>query len=138
MCDLCVAGLNGGQGIPALLTALGQASGHPSYARVGKELQLGASWQEAWSQMPTAGALLHRGMEPAWCEGIAASSLLQALALQSRAQSVARARQAAEKLGVTLALPLGLLLLPSFVILTLVPLFFSLVGGQLGDFLPPG
>ena len=131
LCDLVQAGLRGGGAIPTVLDALGVALQDEEYSRVAGELTLGATWVEAWHPAPYGSSLLRVAVQPAWEEGVAPGSLLRQLADQARRRSLSDAKEAAEQLGVKLALPLGLLLLPSFVILGLVPLFFSLVGSQL-------
>ncbi|WRS30868.1 hypothetical protein U6G28_04065 [Actinomycetaceae bacterium MB13-C1-2] len=131
-CDLAVSGLQGGMAIPLVLSAIGSASGEREYGRIGKELELGATWHEAWDPLPDTGELLYRALEPAWVDGISPTALLAGVAEHARASAASEAKKAAEKLGVKLAFPLGLLLLPSFIILGLVPVFFSLVGGELG------
>lgn len=131
LCDLVQAGLRGGGAIPTVLDALGVALQDEEYSRVAGELTLGATWAEAWHPAPYGSSLLRVAVQPAWEEGVAPGSLLRQLADQARRRSLSDAKEAAEQLGVKLALPLGLLLLPSFVILGLVPLFFSLVGSQL-------
>ena len=131
VCDLATAGLRGGAPVPSVLAALGGALEDQEYARVGAELSLGATWQAAWEPLPFGGQLLRGALQPAWEEGIAPIGLLEQVAAQARTQSLSDSKEAAERLAVKLALPLGLLLLPSFIILGLVPLFFSLVGTQL-------
>lgn len=129
--DLLAAGLSGGLSIPAALEALGHSLPQPELVRVSRELRLGASWQEAFTPVPPGAALLMRGLQAAWEDGIFALGLLGQLATSARARSVTDAQVAAEKLSVKLALPLGALLLPAFVLLGLVPVALSLFGGQL-------
>ena len=130
LCDLATAGLRGGAPVPSVLGALGGALEDQEYSRVGAELSLGATWEQAWEPLPFGAQLLHGALQPAWEEGIAPIGLLEQVAAQARAQSLSDSKEAAERLAVKLSLPLGLLLLPSFIILGLVPLFFSLVGSQ--------
>lgn len=131
-CDLAVAGLQSGMAVPSVLRAIGLASSEDEYCRIGRELELGATWDEAWEPIPDAGELLCRALEPAWSDGVSPTQLLIGAAEHARATAVGEAKKAAEKLGVKLAFPLGLLLLPSFIVLGLMPIFFSLVGGELG------
>lgn len=131
-CDLVASGLQSGMAIPKALSAIGSASGEEEYGRIGRELELGATWEEAWEPLPVTGELLCRALEPAWTDGISPTALLVGVAEHARASATSEAKKTAEKLGVKLAFPLGLLLLPSFIILGLVPVFFSLVGGELG------
>ena len=129
-CDLVASGMRGGASVPSALKALGAASGVDDYKRVGTELMLGASWAEAWEPTPPAGALLERGLQPAWEDGVSAVEILTTLANRERARSVAGAKQEAERLSVKLAFPLAALLLPAFILLGLVPVFMSLFGSE--------
>lgn len=131
LCDLAVAGLQGGAAIPAVLSALGEALGEEDYGRVGQELLLGATWHEAWDPMPPGARLVKRGLQPGWEDGVAPTSLLLQIAADARRRTAANAKEAAERLGITLALPLGLLLLPAFILLGLMPILLSLVGDQM-------
>lgn len=131
LADLVSAGISSGQSVPLVLQALSDAGADGRFGEVGRELILGATWSEAWDDVPAGGDLLERALEPAWNDGISPTAMLTGLAVQDRAVALAQVRVAAEKVGVKLALPLGLLMLPSFVILGLLPVFFSLVGGSL-------
>lgn len=62
--------------------------------------------------------------------GFPPTPLLEQVAGDSRRKTVSQAKESAERLAVKLAVPLGLLLLPSFVLLGLVPIVFSLLGSQ--------
>ena len=135
LCDLAAAGITSGLSVPTTLQALGAAAELDGLTQVGAELQLGAQWAEAWQDAPPSGGLLKVALEPAWVDGISAVTLLHAVAEQARGTAVTKARSQAEKLGVKLAFPLGVLLLPAFIILGLVPVFFSLVAGQVAGFL---
>ncbi len=135
LCDLAAAGTSGGLSVPTTLQALGVAADLEGLVQVGMELRLGAEWDEAWQDAPPSGDLLKVAFEPAWTDGVSPLTLLHAVAEQARGASVTRARSQAEKLGVKLAFPLGVLLLPAFIILGLVPVFFSLVAGQVAGFL---
>ena len=130
LCDLMVSGLRGGGGIPSVLESLGSSLQEPPYGRIARELLLGARWDEAWTPCPPDGGLLERALRPAWEDGVSPTPLLEQVAGDSRRKTVSQAKEAAERLAVKLAVPLGLLLLPSFVLLGLVPIVFSLLGSQ--------
>lgn len=144
LCDLAISALRSGQSVPSVLRALGRAEAEESssalhqrgpvrgLANVAAELELGATWSEAWSPLPAGGALLDQALEPAWVDGVSPIPLLKGAAEHARASAVSEARQAAERLAVRLAFPLGMLLLPAFVILGLLPIFFSLLAAQFG------
>ena len=59
--------------------------------------------------------------------GVPAVELLRATAADLRARSAATAQQRAEKLGVTLMLPLGVCVLPAFILVGVVPLVVAVV-----------
>lgn len=130
LCDLAKAGLEGGGAVPAVLQAMGNALGEPAFDRIAKELMLGARWLEAWDPLPARGLLLCQALQPAWEDGVAPVPLLTQMAADARRRAVTDAKEAAERLSVKLAVPLGLLLLPSFVLLGLVPVLFMLIGSQ--------
>lgn len=130
-CDLVVAGMRGGSSIPTVLQALGEAAEDEEFTRIGKELMLGSTWEEAWDPQPHSGDLLKRGLQPAWEDGVSSVGLLTALADQARTRGVTEAKEAAERLSVKLAFPLATLLLPAFILLGLLPVFMSLFGTEL-------
>ena len=124
-CDLARAALESGASIPDVLIALGGATGDEGLAAAGRALRLGASWTIAWDSR--GWELLASGLESAWEEGTAPDALLRRLAAQRRARRAADARARAEALGVQLAIPLGALLLPAFLVLGAGPVLVHLV-----------
>jgi pilus assembly protein TadC len=126
--DLLDAALTAGVSIPAALDALGHAlpagQGEP-LRRVAGALRLGADWDQAWLGLDDGWAAVSRALAPAWCDGVAPGAGLRQAAEGVRARRGASAREAAARLGVQLVLPLGLCLLPSFVLLGLVPVLLS-------------
>ncbi len=130
LCDLAVSALRVGVSVPGVLQSIGAAVKEEEFTHIGAELTLGATWGEAWSTVPYGGELLRRGMRSAWEEGVSPMTMLRQLSQQTRRSNVSKAKESAEKLGVKLALPLGLLILPSFVVLGLVPTFFALMGSE--------
>ncbi|CAM3737551.1 type II secretion system F family protein [Occultella aeris] len=126
--DLLDAALTAGVSIPAALDALGQAlpveQGAP-LRRVAGALRLGADWDQAWLDVDDDWAAVSRALAPAWCDGVAPGAGLRQAAEGVRARRGASAREAAARLGVQLVLPLGLCLLPSFILLGLVPVLLS-------------
>src|SRR5659263_742093 len=68
-------------------------------------------------------------LEAAWVQGAAPGPALRARAGVIRRDRRRSAREAAGRLGVHLVLPLGLCLLPAFVLLGLVPVLVSLASG---------
>lgn len=66
--------------------------------------------------------------------GVPAAELLRSEAEEARRQAAATATQKASVLGVTLMLPLGLCILPAFVVLGVVPLLIAVISSTVGSF----
>ncbi|QWW19721.1 type II secretion system F family protein [Schaalia sp. 19OD2882] len=126
LCDLAAAGLEAGASVPSVLEALGGAAQVDNLARAGRQVRLGASWAQAWQGVHPGAADLGRALEAAWADGISPVSLLGRTAAQVRARRAAEARVEAERLGVRLVLPLGVFLLPAFVLLGVAPVLAHL------------
>ncbi len=126
LCDLAVAGLESGASVPAVLAALGLASGLDDLGRIGRELTLGAPWAVAWDPCPDEAVPLGRALEPAWTDGTSPVPLLRRSAAQIRVHRLSEARARAEELGVRLVVPLGALLLPAFLALGVIPVLLHL------------
>lgn len=134
-CDLVAAVLRSGASVPAALEALGQAvagDGGGEVAVAARMLRYGATWEEAFEQVPREWAPVTDALRLAWSDGIAPGSMLAATAGALRAARAASAREEAERLGVRLVLPLGLCLLPAFVLVGLVPVMIATGGDLLG------
>jgi len=129
--DLVRAALASGADVVGAVEAVGAAlpddQGTP-YLRAAKALRLGASWEAAWPVPPAAADAL----APAWTDGVDPEPLLAHAAAAIRRTRQAKAREAAARLGVRLVLPLGLCLLPAFVLLGLVPVLLA-AGLELWD-----
>ncbi|GMA32583.1 type II secretion system F family protein [Litorihabitans aurantiacus] len=134
-CDLVAAVLEAGASVPAALEALGGAvggrGGH-EVAVAARMLRFGASWEEAFERVPGAWDPVTRALRLAWTDGVAPGPSLAATAGALRASRAASAREDAERLGVRLVLPLGLCLLPAFVLMGLVPVMIATGGDLLG------
>ena len=131
--DVLEAAIAAGASVPAAIEALGAAlpadQGRP-LRRAAAALQLGAGWAQAWSGDGHDLEVVARALQPAWTDGVAPGPLLRQAAATIRARRGAAAREAAARLGVRLVLPLGLCLLPAFILLGLVPVLLS-TGGDL-------
>lgn len=112
-CDVVTA-------IESVGTALPEVQGQVC-RRAARALRLGSSWDAAWQEATEVA----RALAPAWADGVDPEPLLVHAAAAVRSGRSARAREAAARLGVRLVLPLGLCLLPAFVLLGLVPLLLS-------------
>lgn len=131
--DLMRAALSSGADLVTAVEAVAaalparQAS---TYQRAAAALRLGTPWCDAW---PDADAVVAQALAAAWQDGLDPEPVLRFAAASIRRQRQARAQEAAAALGVRLVLPLGICLLPAFVLLGLVPVMlsagFSLLGG---------
>lgn len=129
--DLAGSGLVGGSSIPQVLVSLSEAHHIPELRRIAAELVMDANWDEAWNDFPREASVLHHALRPAWEEGVSPLLVLSHIAATTREAMVTQAQQSAAKLAVQLVLPLGTLLLPAFIFLGVIPLIFTLLGGQL-------
>lgn len=134
-CDLVAAVLTAGASVPAALESLGEAVGGDDGAEVAvaaRMLRYGASWEEAFERVPPAWDPVTEALRLAWSDGVAPGPTLAATAGALRTARAARAREEAERLAVRLVLPLGLCLLPAFVLMGLVPVMIATGGDLLG------
>ena len=120
-----------GAPIPRALEVVGDAVGGAdgkALRTAGAGLVLGASWQAAWGgvEKPTRLRPVAHALRGAWENGAAPGRALRAAGEAMRRDSDRRTRTAAARLGVQLVLPVGLCLLPAFVLIGLVPIFASL------------
>lgn len=135
LADLLAAAVSAGSTVPSALVAVGRAAGGAggrALAGAGAALVRGESWGSAWAGSPGALDPLARALAEAWNSGAAPVPVLRLVAAQARRETRQRAGVAAARLGVRLVLPLGLCLLPAFVLLGIVPLVVSLGGALLG------
>ncbi|WP_135848736.1 type II secretion system F family protein [Serinibacter arcticus] len=134
-CDLVAAVLAAGASVPAALESLGEAVGGDDGAEVAvaaRMLRFGATWEEAFERVPPTWDPVTDALELAWSDGVAPGPTLLATAGALRTSRAARAREDAERLAVRLVLPLGLCLLPAFVLMGLVPVMIATGGDLLG------
>lgn len=122
--DLCGAALHSGASIPRCLEALGFACEIKDFGFVARALEIGASWDEAWSLAAPNRAgykALSQCLAPAWLVGANPLPMLEAWAQTLRDQRESQASADANRLAVRLVLPLGLCHLPAFILLAIVP-----------------
>lgn len=133
--DLTAALLRAGIGVEAGLLRLAEAvPGAERLAGVHRSLAAGASWEQAVELVADDPELR------AYCEhlsftyatGAPSARMLQASAARARAERRHSADAAAEKLGVSMMLPLGACFLPAFVLLGVVPVVVSMLPDALG------
>jgi pilus assembly protein TadC len=130
--DLLSAGLCSGVGIPRALDAVGQAIGGndgTGLRSVGAALVLGVRWDTAWDSAPDRFLRVAAALRPAWVHGAAPREALRVAGAHVIQEAHSQARSAAGRLGVQLVLPLGLCLLPAFILIGLVPVLISLGEG---------
>ena len=136
---LAEAALAAGLDIPTAIEAVGRALGGPlaeALPAVSARLRAGGGWERAWGRVAGAEAQIRDALGASWLAGSAPVPRLRA----AREAVVDRARadteRAAAELGVRVALPLSLCLLPSFVVVGIVPLLIA-VGRGIGLGSPP-
>jgi hypothetical protein len=132
--DLLDVAVSSGAALPRAVEAVGQAVGGPDGATLtaaARALVLGAGWTGAWSAAPRHLEPVVACLADSWASGAAPGPRLRAAADEVNRARRRAAREAAGRLGVRLVLPLGLCLLPAFVLLGLVPVVLSLAGGLL-------
>ena len=105
----------------------------PAARRLGsvvEQARWGASGVEAWSAVATDRSLgpLARVMVRSQTSGASVVQAVERLADEIERESLARAEDAARRVGVAAAVPLGVCLLPAFLLLGVVPTVASLFG----------
>lgn len=135
--DLLTAALDAGLPIGTALAATGTALG----GSLGKTLQDAAALQAVGADPTTAtralrmhptGARLARAVARAQDSGMAPGAVLAAAAQSERDRHRSEQLSRAASAGAFAALPVGLLFLPAFVLVTVVPLVLGSVSGVLG------
>lgn len=124
--DLLIASLSSGASIPHSLEALGEACRQPQFTRCSTLLRIGAPFDALLEQVDANLLPMLDALRPAWTLGASPTPTLRLLASRIRANRASLAREEAEKLAVRLVLPLGLLLLPAFVAIAVVPIVTSI------------
>jgi pilus assembly protein TadC len=99
--------------------------------RAASSLQSGATPLEAWRALPQDIAPIGEVLERSVRSGASSAALLHSLAARRRAERRASRLDAARRLGVHAAAPLGLCFLPGFVVLGLLPVIIGLVSQAL-------
>ena len=134
--ELLAAALSVGVSVPRALTATGNAIGGSAgldLAQAGRHLELGAGWRQAWAHTPAQFRIISAALRPGWEDGAAVTEALRAAGEAARRVQQDEARIAAGRLGVRLVLPLGLCLLPAFVLIGIVPMLLALGLGLVGS-----
>lgn len=119
--ELVAAAIEAGASIPRALEAVSAAANLPALQLSARLLQLGASFGEVVRGLSGIELSLVSALRPAWFVGASPEALLRLLAQRERRERTRLARECAQRLAVKLVLPLGLCLLPAFVLLAVVP-----------------
>jgi tight adherence protein B len=104
--------------------AIGRAEGH-ALEHVSSALALGEPWAGAWSGCPAPLLILERALRSAWTAGTSPRALLRATSSSLRLEARLAAEKAVGELGVRMALPLTLCMLPAFALVGLVPMLVA-------------
>jgi hypothetical protein len=124
--ELVACGLRSGLSVADALAASAGAAPPAYLVEVLGRLRLGVDAQRAWARPPPDFAGLARALVLADLSGAPAASVVSRAAADLRAARRERAELAAARLGVRLVLPLGLAVLPGFVLLAVVPIVLGL------------
>lgn len=122
--DLVAICLTSGLPIPVALTLTAEATGDRSgLQRIGREMTIGGEKLAADDRLLPVLEVFefseHTGVGPA--------PLIESVAKELRDSSRRRRQEAAASLGVRLVLPLGVCILPAFLLLSVVPVVISLL-----------
>ena len=126
VCDLIAAALDAGASIPRALECLGRCSDREELSLVSKRLTVGLEWELAWEDCPEQYLEVAEVLREAWMRGAAVDEQLRRFGATARKKRLTDARAGAEELGVRLVVPLGLLMLPAFICLGVVPVLITL------------
>lgn len=113
-----------------------QAPGDDSSAyldQVVARLRLGVPAREAWADPPAELEPLAKALVLAELSGAPAASVVVRAASDARAAARERMELGAARLGVRLVLPLGLAVLPGFVLLAVAPIVLGLAASVIGS-----
>lgn len=136
--DLLAACLAGGAPLPAAAAAVAEAVGGGCGARlraVSVRAVVGSAASDVWRELSPAGddalAPAARALARAADGGAPVAAAVARCAAEVRADVRARQQQAARRVGVLAAAPLGLCFLPAFVLLGVAPVVVALAGPAL-------
>ena len=131
-CDLIASALACGASIPRALDALADACAQEPLAWTASSLRLGATWEQAWEEVPAWADPLRDALEASWTAGTAPEGMLARCASWERRTRLIDAKTRAEELSVRLVGPLGAFFLPAFLLLGIAPLLAHLMGTVAG------
>lgn len=121
-----------GSSLPAGLAAVGQyLPGCQPLTKVADQLLLGMSWDDAWEHTRDDGQLhqLAHELRFVHTSAVPSAHMLTTAATALRANRKRLAEQLAQELAIRLVLPTGICMLPSFILLGIVPMVLALLPG---------
>lgn len=121
-----------GSSLAAGLAAVGQhLPGCTPLIHVAHQLHLGLDWETAWQDTTDKPHLDQLGHELrfVYASAVPAAHMLTTAATALRANRKRQAEQLAQELAIRLVLPTGICLLPSFILLGIIPMVLSLLPG---------
>lgn len=129
------AAVRSGLDVRGAIDHVGRACGADaeSLCAAAAALGVGATWEEAWEATPPRFEPLARALAPAWHRGASPVDSLAALSEALLDAASAAGESAAAELGVRIAMPLALCLMPAFVLTGIVPLLVALTGSVMGN-----
>lgn len=133
VCALLAGAMSAGADVRSALAAVANSLDRADPARdaldgTARRLALGVAWRDAWIA-PLHLAPVARALEPAWRMGASPVLALEAAARAAAVRDRRAAERSAAELGVRLVAPLTLCLLPSFVLVGIVPLLLAVASG---------
>lgn len=121
-----------GSSLASGLAAVGEyLPGCRPLIKVAHQLNLGLAWDTAWQHTkddPHLTQLAHE-LRFVYTSAVPAAHMLTTAATALRANRKRLAEQLAQELAIRLVLPTGICLLPSFILLGIVPMVLSLLPG---------
>ena len=132
---LLAAAVSAGADVRSALAAVGRCVGGEAAAleTVASALHVGVPWHETWARCPAPYAAIGPVLHGAWTDGASPVEPLRAFANSCLETARMEAQKAAAELGVRLALPLTMCLLPAFVLAGVVPLLLAVAGTVVGE-----
>lgn len=122
------AGLDVLGAVSAVGTAIGGRGGQ-ELRDVAETIGAGHAWSEAWADVDPRWRPIADALRPSWIAGAAPGASLDAAARALAGRARRDGEKAMAELGVTLALPLTLCLLPAFVLVGIVPMVIAVALG---------
>ncbi len=133
---LVEAALASGLDIPSALDAAGAALADerddamaPAMRRAARGLRAGQDWDRSWAGADEHSRPLSEALRSSWTSGSAPTPRLRAAREAAIDRGRADVERAAAELGVRVSLPLALCLLPSFIVVGIVPLILAVARG---------